>query len=55
MEEIYQTAKDFENFDAIKLSRLLLMKCDIKIIVMRNPLIAEQLRNNVMAKFKEKV
>ncbi|MBI4454056.1 hypothetical protein HY636_05425 [Candidatus Woesearchaeota archaeon] len=54
MEEIYQTAKDFENFDAIKLSRLLLMKCDIKVIVMRNPLIAEQLRNNVMTKFKEK-
>ena len=52
IDNIYEKAKDFTSFEVTKLIQLLRKKCDIKLTVMRNPLIAEQLRNYILSNFK---
>ena len=48
---IYSLAKDFESFDVTNLIRVLRKNAEIKLIVMKNPLIAEQLRSSVLKTF----
>jgi hypothetical protein len=51
--DIYIKAKNFQNFDATRLTKVLLKRVPIKIIVMKNALIAEQLSKSVMIHFKK--
>lgn len=49
---IYSKTRGFEDFDAAALIRLLRMSFPIKIMVMKNQLIAEQLRGFILDRFK---
>ena len=54
IDKIYQKAKDFESLDVTGLIKILRKKTELKILVMRNPVVAEQLRNLVLSNFKIK-
>jgi hypothetical protein len=51
LDSIYVKAKNFDTFNAQRLTKAVLKKTPIKIIVMRNNLLAEQLRKSVLAHF----
>ncbi len=53
MDQIYHQAKDFESFDVTRLIKLLRRKVELKMTVMKNPVVAEQLRNYVLSHFKK--
>lgn len=51
IDKIYNNARNFENFDATSLISLLRQKVDLKVTVMKNAGIAEQLRNVILSAF----
>jgi hypothetical protein len=53
IDEVYNNAKSFNSFDGLKLSKALLKESKIKLIVMKNNLLAEQLRKSVLNHFKK--
>ncbi|MBT4540800.1 hypothetical protein HOC35_04775 [Candidatus Woesearchaeota archaeon] len=53
IDEVYNNTKDFESFDATKLIRILREKAELKVTVMRNPIVAEQLRESILRHFKK--
>jgi hypothetical protein len=53
IDEVYKKAKDFNSFDAQKLAKILLKESNVRIMVMRNPLIAEQMGKIVLDKFRK--
>ncbi len=54
IDSIYNNTKDFESFEAAKLIKILREKTDLKLTVMRNPVVAQQLRSFVLDKFNVK-
>jgi len=54
IDEIYEKTKNFESFEVTKLIRLLRKKVELRVTVLRNPVVAEQLRNFVLSHFKKK-
>lgn len=52
IDEIYNSTKDFESFEVAKLIKILRKKTELKVTVMKNAVIAEQLREHIMAQFK---
>jgi hypothetical protein len=54
IDALYEKAKDFESFEVTKLIKLLRKKSDVKITVMKNPVVAQQLRNYILSHFKKK-
>jgi len=54
IDEIYKKAKDFKSFEVTKLIKLLRKKVELKITVMRNPVVAEQLRKFILSALKHK-
>ncbi len=55
MDKIYSVTKDLESFDLTKLIKLLRRNVELKVTVMRNPVVAEQLRNFILGHFSKKV
>ena len=53
IDEVYNNTKDFESFEATKLIKILREKAELKVTVMRNPVVAEQLRNFILGHFKK--
>lgn len=53
IDSVYRNTKEFESFEVAKLITILRKKADLKVIVMRNPVVAEQLRNYVLSRFKK--
>lgn len=51
IDEIYESSTNFENFKAHELIKILKRKIEIKVMVMKNSLIAEQLRKGILAHF----
>lgn len=54
IDSVYRSTKDFESFEVAKLITILRKKTDVKITVMRNPVVAEQLRAYILSHFKKK-
>lgn len=54
IDETYSKAETFEGFEVTKLIKLLMQKVELKVTVMRNPVVAEQSRNHVLSHFKKK-
>lgn len=54
LNNIYRNAKDFESFDVAKLIRLLRKKTELKMTVMKNPVVAEQLKKHILSHFDKK-
>lgn len=52
IDNIYKKTKGFESFDAHELIKILKSKIEIKVMIMKNPLVAQQLRQGVMSYFK---
>jgi adenylate kinase family enzyme len=52
MDEIYSKTKNFSTFNSPELTKELLKTRNIKVIIMRNNLLAEQLRKNVLNHFR---
>jgi len=55
IDSIYSGTKAFESFEAAKLITILRKKTDLKVTVMRNPVVAEQLRNFILSHFKNSI
>ena len=55
IDRVYRSAKDFESFDVTTLIKLLRKKIELKVTVLRNPVIAEQLREGILSHFKRNV
>lgn len=53
IDKIYQQTHNFESFNVTGLIRALQKKHVFKLIIMKNPLIAEQLRQSVLSHFKK--
>jgi hypothetical protein len=53
LEEFYQSTKDLETLDLIKIADILRFKTKIKVMVMKNKTIADKLREEILSKFKE--
>ena len=53
IDSVYRGTKDFESFEIAKLITILRKKTDLKVTVMRNPVVAEQLRNYILSRFKK--
>ena len=53
LDKIYRSANTFESFEATKLIKILRQKAELKVTVMRNPVVAEQLRNYILDHFKK--
>lgn len=51
IDSVYNSTKDFESFEVTKLIKLLRQKAELKVTIMRNPVVAEQLRNYILTKF----
>ncbi len=51
IDDIYEKADSFESFEVTKLIRLLKEKIDVKVTVMLNPVVAEQLRKHILSHF----
>jgi hypothetical protein len=54
MDKIYNQSRDFESFEITKLIKLLRKKVELKMIVMKNPVVAVQLRNFILSHFSKK-
>jgi hypothetical protein len=52
IDEIYARAKDFASFEATRLIMILRKNIELKVTVMRNPVVAEQLRKYILSHFK---
>jgi hypothetical protein len=53
IDAVYSKAKNFESFEVAKLIKLLRKKVELKVTVMRNLVVAEQLRSFILSHFKK--
>jgi len=53
IDSVYRNKRDFESFEVAKLIKIIQKKTDLKVTVMRNPVVAEQLRNYILSRFKK--
>jgi len=48
---IYNQTKDFQSFNIARLIKILRKKTKLKVTIMKNPVVAKQLRNSILSKF----
>ncbi|MBI1970257.1 hypothetical protein HYS47_00770 [Candidatus Woesearchaeota archaeon] len=53
IDAVYNSTRNFESFDAVKLINILRHKTELKVMMMKNPVVAEQLRHYILSHFKK--